>query len=234
MRIRVSGLFLSLSLAALLLSPAAAPLAQSDRRAGGPACRVGLATYRIVMKGPGGFTATTEGSCTFDAAAVEGTCTNEYSDTAGQRYRSVSVTRHASVADVVEEVSVNPPRPLSLGTTTTISGSVPASTNTSTAEYDASRRLISVAAESRPSGQRSTTTYTAWDAAGRPTMATVVAGRQTSTLSTSYDDARRSQTMTSTGTTCTQTFDVNGNPVAGACPGSTTTTTVLTTQRICR
>ncbi len=89
-------------------------------------------------------------------------------------------------------------------------------------------------AESRPSGQRSTTTYTAWDAAGRPTMATVLAGRQSSTQSISYDDARRTQSMTSGGVMCTQTFDENGNPTAGSCGGATVSTTVLTTQRICR
>ena len=86
---------------------------------------------------------------------------------------------------------------------------------------DAQKRLISVVAESRPSGQRSTTTYTAWDAAGRPTMATVLAGRpEASTMSMSYDDARRMQSTTSNGITCTQTFDANGNPAVGTCAGS--------------
>ena len=69
-----------------------------------PVCRTGLATYRIVTKAV--ITSTVNGSCTFDSSTVEGTCTNEYSDSTGRRFRSVSVTRHASLADVIEEVSV--------------------------------------------------------------------------------------------------------------------------------
>lgn len=210
------------------------PLAQA-RRGGGPggACRTGVATYRIETRGP--ITSTINGSCTFDVAAVEGTCTNDYSDSTGQKFRSVSVTRHTTIADVVDEVAVIPPRQLALGTTSTVAGSRIDSTNVSTIEYDAQKRPVLVVAESRPSGQRTTTTYTAWDAVGRATMGTVMlAGRQTNTLSFSYDDARRMQSSTSNGVTCTQTFDVNGNPAVGMCAGSTATTTVLTTQRICK
>jgi YD repeat-containing protein len=213
----------------------ASALAQA-RRAGGaaPACRTGLATYRIVTKAP--ITSTVEGNCTFDPAAIEATCTNEYSDGTGRRFRSVSVTRYATVADVVDEVSAIPPLQLSQATTSTVTGAGAGadSTNTSTLEYDAQKRLISIVAESRPSRMRSTTTYTAWDAAGRPTMATVVAGPQKNTVSMSYDDSRRMQSQTSNGVTCTQTFDANGNPAVGVCGGSTATTTVLTTQRICK
>lgn len=211
-----------------------APLrAQSGRRGAAPACRTGIATYRVVTKGP--FTSIVEGSCTFDEKAIEGTCTNDYSDSTGRRFRSVSVTRHASLADVVDEVAVNPPLQRALGTTTTLSGSGTDGTSTSTLEYDAQRRLVSLSAEARPGTQRSTTTYTSWDAAGRPTAATVVSGRQTSTQTFTYDDARRTQTMNAGGgVVCTQTFDENGNPSVGTCAGSTSTTTVLTTQRICK
>ena len=170
------GLFLMI-LGAVHVGPAGSPRPQAARRAAPAACRTGLATYRIVTKGPGGFTSTVEGSCSFNPAAVEGTCTNEYSDTRGGRYRTVSVTRHSTIAEVVDEVSVNPPLQLSLGTTTTVTGAGTNSTNVSTTEYDAQKRLVSVVAESRPSGQRSVTTYSTWDAAGRPTMATVLAGR---------------------------------------------------------
>ena len=202
------------------------------RGATAPVCRTGLATYRIVTKAV--ITSTVTGSCTFGSSTVEGTYTNEYSDSTGRRFRSVSVTRHASLADVIDEVSVVPPLQLALGTTSTVTGAGSDSTNTSTLEYDAQKRLISVTAESRPSGQRSTTTYTAWDTAGRPTMGTVLAGRQQSTVSMIYDDSRRMQSQTSNGITCTQTFDANGNHASGSCAGSTATTTVLTTQRICK
>ena len=44
----------------------------------------------------------------------------------------MSVTRHATIADVVDEVSVNPPLQLALGTTTTVTGAGADSTNVST------------------------------------------------------------------------------------------------------
>ena len=53
-------------------------------------------------------------------------------------------------------------------------------------------------------------------------------------ISMSYDETRRSQSTTSNGITCTQTFDANGNPALGTCASTTATTTVLTTQRICK
>ena len=211
---------------------AGSALAQRAGRGAVPACRTGLASYRIVTKATA--TSTVTGSCRFDAARVEGTCTNDYSDTTGRKFRSVSVTRHATIADVVDEVAVNPPLQRALGTTTTVTGAGADSISTSTLEYDAQKRLVSVVSESRPSGQRSTTTYTAWDAAGRPTMASVVSAGPATTQAISYDDARRTQSMTSGGVMCTQTFDENGNPSAGSCGGATVSTTILTTQRICR
>jgi hypothetical protein len=214
------------------LAPASA-LAQGARGAAAPACRTGVGAYRIENKGA--VTSTVTGSCTFNAAAVEGTCTNDYSDSTGRKLRSVSVTRHATIADVVEEVSVNPPLQRALGTTTTLTGAGTETRNTSTLEYDAQKRLVSVIAESRPSGQRSITTYTAWDAEGRPTAATIVTGGQAITQVIRYDNARRSQSMTSNGVTCTQAFDQNGNPALSSCDGgSTASTTILATQRICR
>ena len=212
------------------LAPTA--LTGQSRKGGAGTCRTGLATYRIVTVSPAG-TSTVDGSCTFDHAAVEGTCTNLYSDTAGQRFRSVSVTRHASLADVVDEVSVNPPRNLALGTTTTVSGLGLNSTTTSVQTYDARRRPTGVTAVQQP-GATSTTVYTSRDAAGRPTAATITTGRQGGSQAFTYSDASRTQSLTSGGTTCTQTFDENGNPAVSRCAESMATTTVLTTQQICR
>ena len=208
-------------------------LAQGARRAAAPACRTGVGTYRIENKGA--VMTTVTGSCTFDAAAVEGTCTNDYSDGTGRKLRSVSVTRHATVADVVDEVSANPPLQRALGTTTTLTAPGTETRNTSTLEYDAQKRLVSVTAESQPTGQRSITTYSAWDAEGRPTMGTVASGGRTAAVAIRYDNVRRSQSITSNGVTCTQTFDQNGNPVTSGCDGGgSSSTTILTTQRICR
>jgi YD repeat-containing protein len=144
------------------------------------------------------------------------------------------VTRHASRADVVDEVSVNPPLNLALGTTTTVSGVGLNTTSTTVLTYDARRRPTGMTAVQQPGAQTSTTVYTAWDAAGRPTAATITAGRQGSTQTLSYNDATRTQSMTTGGVTCTQSFDENGNPAVSRCAGSTATTTILTTQQICR
>jgi hypothetical protein len=196
-------------------------------------CRTGVSTYRIVTVGPS-LTSTTNGSCTFNAATVEGTCTNNYSDTAGTVLTSVSVTRHTSRGDVVDEVSVIPPLNRALGTTTSVTGTTGNSTGTSTLSYDSQRRLVTIAAVSQPGGTTSTTTYTAWDSAGRPTAGTQVSSGSTTAVTYAYNDSTRTQTIVSSGQTCTQTFDQNGNPSVGICGGATATTTVLTTQQICR
>ncbi len=210
---------------------------QSGGGGGAPtstSCRTGVATYRIVTTSPGNFTSTTNGSCTFNPTTVEGTCTNQYTDTLGSSFTSVSTTRNSSRGEVVDEVSVIPPLTLSSSTTTTVSGpSLPASTGTSTRTFSG-RRLLTMTSVSQPSGQTSTTTYTAWDSSDRPTAGSQVSAGQTSAAAFSYDSATRTQTMTQSGVTCTQTFDQNGNPAVGVCGGSTATTTVLTTQQICR
>jgi YD repeat-containing protein len=221
--------------AALLGCTLAPPmLAGQGRRGSANNCRTGLATYRVVTVSPGGLTSTIDGKCTFDPAAAESTCTNLYSDTTGRRFTSVAVTRHASRGDVVDEVSTNPPLNLALGTTTTVSGAGMNTVSTSALSYDGRRRLTGITAVAQSGAQTSTTAYTAWDAAGRPTAATITGGRQASSQAISYNDASRTQSMTSGGITCTQTFDEDGNPAVGRCAGSTTTTTVLTTQQICR
>jgi len=199
------------------------------------ACRTGPATYRIVTTG-GGVTSTTNGTCTFNTNTVEGTCTNQYSDSTGQTFTTVSTTRHATRGDVVDEVSVIPPRQRALGTTTTVTGGGLNTTGTSTLTYDAQRRPISIVATTTGSGQNvmSTTTYTAWDSAGRPTASTSMGG---SNSTYSYDDATRTQVSTTVGSgvSCSQVFDVNGNPTVGTCTnGATSTLTMLSTLQVCR
>lgn len=198
------------------------------------ACRTGPATYRIVTTG-GGLTSTTNGTCTFNNNTVEGTCTNLYTDSAGQAFTTVSTTRHTTRGDVVDEVSVIPPLQRSVGTTTTVTGGALNSTGTSTHNYDAQRRLVSTVAATTTSGQNatSTTTFTAWDSAGRPTASTSSGSSSTYT----YDNATRTQVSTAVGTgvSCSQVFDTNGNPTVGTCSnGATSTLTMLTTLQVCR
>jgi len=197
-------------------------------------CRTGVATYRIVITS-GAFTSTTNGSCTFNPATAEGTCTNVYTDTAGGSITSVSTTRNSSRGDVVDEVSVIPPLTLSTSTTSRIlsGGTVPASGGTATRTFSG-RRVLTQTNVPQPSGPTSTTTFTAWDSSDRPIAATTVTGQGSSQQLFTYDNATRTQTMTQSGVTCSQAFDLNGNPTVGTCPGQTSTTTVLTTQQICR
>ena len=197
-------------------------------------CRNGPGTYRVTTAG-GGVTSSTNGSCEFDPTNIEGTCTNQYTDSSGQKFTSVSVTRHASRGDVVDEVSVIPPLTRSISTTTTISGSVK-SVGTSTHTYDAQRRLLRTDSTTTQSGRttKSTTTYTAWDSAGRPTAGSNSAGTR---LSFTYDNATRTQVSTTVGSgvSCSQVFDQNGNPTTGTCTnGAKSTFTTMTTVKVCR
>ena len=125
------------------------PLAGQGRKDGAGSCRTGIATYRVVTASPAG-TSTIDGSCTVDQAPVEGTCENLSSDSTGRRFTSVSVTRHASRADVVDEVSVNPPLNRALGTTTTVSGAGLNTTSTSALTYDTRGRLTGIVAVQQP------------------------------------------------------------------------------------
>lgn len=197
------------------------------------ACRTGLASYRIVTTSPS-VTSTVNGTCTMNAAQTEGTCTNVYTDTLGGSSTSVSVTRHTTKADVVDEVSVVPPRMLALGTTTTLNpGSAATVVNAGTIIYDSQRRPVTLSNVSS-SGQTSTTTYTAWDSSGRPTAGATVSASGSIPVNYAYNDATRTQSTTNSGITCTQTFDANGNPLLGTCSGSVATFTTLTTQQVCK
>jgi hypothetical protein len=199
-------------------------------------CRTAIATYRVVTTGPG-FTSTVNGNCTFNPTTVESTCTNIYTDSIGGSFTSMTTTKNSSRGEVVDEVSVIPPLTLSSSTTGNIlaGGTVPASSSTGTRTFSG-RRVLTQSNTSQPAGQVSTTTYTAWDSSDRPTAATTqgAGGGQTSQVTYSYDNVTRTQTITQSGVTCTQTFDPNGNPLVGNCGGATSTMTTLTTQQICR
>ena len=129
------------------------------------------ATYRIVTTG-GGVTSTINGTCTYDNNAVAGTCTNQYRDTTGQAFTSVSTTRHATRGDVVDEVSVIPPLQRSLGTTTTLTA-VP-STRRAPPRSPTTRRNALYPSSRRPFRQAECHVHHhlyRMDSAGRPTVA---------------------------------------------------------------
>jgi hypothetical protein len=102
--------------------------------------------------------------------------------------------------------------------------------------YDSQRRLTSFTTSTL--GISNTTTYTAWDSSGRPTVGSFPG----TTIQNVYDDNARTMTQTQlTGgsmSTTTTTFDANGNQVSVVVrSGPVTTTTTFTntaTAQVCK
>lgn len=184
----------------------------------------------------GSFRATSTSSCAFNTSTRIGSCTILFSDSNGMTSTSTGVITFASLADFVDEVAVVPPLTKSLQST----GTGPSGTGTVVHTYDAQGRLTRILSTSA-SGQVTTTTHSAWDAAGRPTNARDVGPGFDNTRQISYDDAARTRTIRVVGLdlVTTETFDANGNPVSNAtiAGGMTTTVTTFTTnsiQRVCK
>jgi len=190
---------------------------------------------------PGGFSSTFKQTCSFDSQAFRGTCTNEYSDSRGTSNGSTTfVTTYASIGEFLDEVRVVPPLFKALKSNATTTG--PAGrTSETTYTYDGQGRLTKEATAGAPTS----TTYTEWDKAGRPTKVQDVGRGFNNTRDVSFDDVQRTRTIRVTPAgrgqvvmTTIETFDADGNPirqVATAGPSTTTTTiTINSTQRICR
>src|SRR5439155_4264442 len=141
------------------------------------------------------------------------------------------VFNYSSIADFVDEMSVVPGRAL---TTQTMSSSCAgaAATSTRTYTYDGQRRVTQVVQD----GQ--TTTYTAWDSAGRPTAGVISGGPS---LSDVFDDASRTDVSTSINkgvtTIARLTYDANVillSEVHLTGPPHTITWTINSTGTVCK
>lgn len=149
---------------------------------------------------------------------------------------TTSVNTYRSKDDFVDEVRVIPGVLMQASTTTTNSGGCGSATSTVNYTYDSQRRLTSFTTSSL--GVSGTTTYTAWDASGRPTVESFPG----TTILNVYDDGARTmtQTQTSGGSTSTTvtTVDANGNQVSVVVrSGPVTTTTTFTntaTAQVCK
>lgn len=150
---------------------------------------------------------------------------------------TTSVSTYRSTADFVDEVRVIPGVSLQTMTVTTNGPACGGVTSTVNYNYDASGRLTSFVTMAL--GVSSTTAYTAWDSAGRPTAGSFPG----TTIANSYDDATRTwiqrQTPASGGaSTTTMTFDANGNQVSVVNTSgnftSTTTFNTTATNRVCK
>ena len=205
-----------------------------------PTCR-DLATDLIAqVSAAGGFTATLKTACTFDRASKQSTCTVQYSDNRGTTSTSTTTSTWGSIADVIDEIAVIPPLTYVLTAGGTQSGNRASSTGGVTNTFDANRRITRTLNSS--SGSESTTTYTAWDAAGRPTEAHDVGKGFSNRRSIGYDDVAKTRTTIVNGgpLRTVETFDANGNQIetvttsGGMAVASKTAITIGSSQRICK
>jgi hypothetical protein len=202
-------------------------------------CRIAPTESRTHATGPG-MTMDSVATCSFDAAAKKVTCTNRFKDSRGIPTTGISVTTYTSVDDLIEEAKVVPPLRRSLRTETTTKTNASSITATLVNSYDSQKRLIREVGTG-PKGVQSTTTYSSWDAKGRPTLGTTVHPGGKNSLTITYNDSTRTQTTTTAGLlgqslSCSVTFDANGNAIATSCLGaaSGSKTTITATDKICR
>jgi hypothetical protein len=177
-------------------------------------------------------------TCAFNTGSNEAICQGNFTDSHGGPGTATQTSRFASRADLVDEASTNPPRNLSLGTTTAITTGGATFTITATHSYDSQRRLVATTISNPPPLGQTVMSFSAWDGSGRPTAGTIsLSPGGTFPLSNSYNDANRSVTRNSGLNVCTVTHDGNGIMIRETCTGTTESTTVVTvggTQSICK
>src|SRR5262245_6938329 len=198
-----------------------------------PTCRIFSAEE--VRSVSGGTSGSISQSCKWDAATTSRICTMRTRQ-ANTVFDLTYTDKYASVADFVDEVTVNPPiSRIQSQSRRYISGS--ATGGEIKYDYDSMRR------QAKLSGIMGTnlvlTTYTAWDFKGRPTAATVATNQASPiALQYRYDDGLR--TMTTTGPVGSQvdTYDINGNMIRSESKdGHGLTTYVITinkTEKVCK
>ena len=211
----------------------------------GASCRTAASSMRSVQQFTDGTNTTTtaDTTCTYNPGNNDIVCSGSFIDSSGPATVGTitQTTRFLSKADIVDEAAVNPPRPLSPGTTTVISVSGLALTTTSTNTYDSQRRLMSTRTVTPVpvAGEiTTTTTFNGWDSAGRPTTGTITfTPGGSNPVSYTYDNTNRTVTRNTGLNTCTVTHDSNGIMIREVCTGtqpSTTTVTINATQQICK
>src|SRR4029453_9773370 len=182
MWLRYSGLLFA------FVAAGAAALADGDNRgvSAAQSCRNLATELTAQTTAPGGFVADMKTSCSFNAPAKQSTCTVQYSDRRGTSMTTTTITTYNSVADVVDEIAVNPP--LSYALTAKVSQTsgrgTPGSGVTNT--FGDNRRILKTVNSSV--GGESTTTYSEWDQADRPTRANDVGKGFNNTRIISYDN----------------------------------------------
>ena len=224
---------------AVCVATAASCASESDSPAGpsGQTCRAYMATGTEATVA-GTTTVTVNVTCSFSTQTNMLTCTYT-SPTAG--LCQTEINAYPSAVAFVDEVSVSPPLVRRTTDITTNSSVCGAPSVTTTYSYDAQNHLLTA----RDAATGSTTTYSAWDAAGRP-LAGTNAGPPSANYTLVHNASTRQTVTTSTVSngvviTTTQTYDTNGtqtgsNVTVTGVAGSnvTTSTTVLTTAQTCK
>ena len=163
-------------------------------------------------------------SCAFNTGTHALACTSSRNGVGCE----TNTKQYASTADFVDEVSVSPPRQLFQTETWANISSCGANPNfTTTYTYDAQKRVTGAS-----TSQGASATYTAWDAAGRPTASTSSAGQSTWT----YDASSRTRVLNAPLATLTTVYDANGNVTSShtTSNGGTTTTFSGSTAQVCK
>ncbi len=237
---RSHRLLFVLAVIGLTAASAVTRSAQNPEKPGGGACRIAPTVFTTAHANSFDplFHATTQSSCRFAPSTLTFSCTIRYSDSKGFSSTTTTAAVYESLDDVLAEATAIPP--LKRLATITAKTTGQAGGGTTRFTYDAQRRIVK---ESSPA---TTINYSAWDPKGRPRVARGTGSNGASwEVTYSYNDAARSQTMTnsqrSTTTTCVQSFDANGNPTTSVCTstlataaGTTATTRITATERICR
>jgi YD repeat-containing protein len=207
----------------------------------GPACR-NIPTSLTYVTMAQGFSTTLNQTCLFDRESFRGSCTNRYADSRGTSNLPATtvVATYPSIGTFIDEVRVVPP--LFKALKATASGTGPGVRNSETTfTYDSQGRLL----KEVTTGSTATTTYTEWDAAGRPTKMQDIGPGFNNTRAVTYDGAQRTRTtrvipqgQSQAVITTVETFNADGNPVrqvaSGGPSASTTTITINTSERVCR
>ena len=197
----------------------------------GPACRTYVTNENVTTTTSGSnFVFRAIQSSNFDTSTKKATTQVKF---ANGSVCATGVATYNTVADFVDEIRVVPPVFLAVGTTSQNSGQCGTGAGGSlTYHYDASRRLTGWTAT-----PGTTTTFTAWDAQGRPTTGPTGTG---GTISNVYDDGARTNTQTQNpgNTVSTLTYDTNGNEtkqvVVSGGVTATTTFDITSTATVCK
>ncbi len=153
---------------------------------------------------------------------------------------TTTTTTYNSVADVVDEIAVNPPLSYALSAKVSQTSGPGTAGSGVTNTFDSSHRITKTVNTS--AGGESTTSYSDWDQAGRPTRANDVGKGFNNIRTISYDDSARTKTTVVNGgpLRTVETFDVNGSQIetlataGGAAVTTKTVITVVASQRICK